>query len=125
MKTDFQQLLNQFKGNLVFKKMIGELQLSPDEYIYMLETDQGIYYIFETDYISDFNYIIKQVKERTKRLSNFIEAKQPFSKFEDIPAAKYYTSPKYYPHDFDRFKDYLSSTPESSYFTFLIQRDQN
>ncbi len=89
MNPYFQQILDQFKGDIKFKELRGKLALSPDEFIYMIETDHGIYYVFETDFIDNFDYIIQQVKERTEGFSNFVEAKFPLEKFEETPSAKY------------------------------------
>jgi hypothetical protein len=119
MNTNFQKLLDSFKGNIEFKELIEKLRISPDEYISIIETDQGTFYIFETDYISDFDYIVEQVRTRTEKFSYFVEAKLPPEKFEDIPAAKYYTSPEYYPADFEQFKKYVTF---NDYFTFLIKK---
>ena len=118
MKPNFQQLLDQFEGNIQFKELIGNLNLSPDENIYMIETDQGVYYIFETDYVFNFDALIKQVKERTEHFSHFVKAKLPPEQFEDTPLAMGY------PSDFEQFKKYVSFGNGSfpSYVTFLIKK---
>ena len=126
---DFQRLLDQFEGELKFNCLVGKLEVSPDEFIYTIETDQGIYYIFETDDISDsegmsgFDYIIKQIKDRTESFSSFVEAKHPLEK--GTIAEKYgYLSPDDYPSDYEQFKKYLSIGYGSfiGYFTFLIKK---
>jgi hypothetical protein len=104
VKIDFQKILDQYKGNLTFKSMTGEINALPDEVLYMIETDKGTYYVFETDYLEKFDDIKGLIKTRTEYYSEFIEAKSPPEKFEDTPNAKYYTKPEYIPQDFDNFK---------------------
>ncbi|SRR6266567_3303696 len=128
MKPQFQQLLDQYQGDLKFERLEGTLELSPDEFLYMIETDQGMYYIFETDYILDsegmggFEYIVMQIKERTEHLSHFVEAKHPLEK--DMLSAMYHIRPKDFPLEYERFKKYLSIGYGSfgGYFTFLIKK---
>lgn len=128
MNPQFQRLLDQYQGELSFNKMTGKISISPDEFIYMIETDQGTYYIFETDDISDsegiksFDYINKQIKSRTEGFLSFVEAKYPLEK--DVPSEKYYIPPEAYPFDYEQFKKYVNIGYGSfvGYFTFLIKK---
>jgi hypothetical protein len=116
---NFQEILDQYKGDLKFESMTGELNID-HETLYMIETDQGAYYVFETDYLDSFDDITDLLKRRTEHYTEFIEANTPIERFEDAPAAKYYTSPKHFPQDFEKFKKYIAFNGD--YFIFLIKK---
>lgn len=124
MVRDFQKILDQYSGNFTFKSVIGKINVSPDEVLYMIETDNGTYYIFETDYLERFDDITDIIKQRTENFSEFIEAKNPPKKFEETTVAKYYTKPEYFPKDFEKFKRYVTfgNGSNKDYLTFLIKK---
>ncbi len=80
---NFQQLLNQFKGNLVFKRLVATDIVTPDEYLYKIETSDGYYFVFEIDFIENFNYITNFIKNNVGDFKYFVEVKSPAEKFED------------------------------------------
>ena len=58
--------------------MTDKIELSsPDELLYMIETNDGTYFVFEADYLDSIDYVSKILKERTEHFSEFIEAKNP------------------------------------------------
>lgn len=119
MKIIFQKILDQYKGNLKFESKTGEIN-DADEFLYMIETNQGTYFIYETDYIGSFDDVVGFLKRRTENFNEFIEAKTPVEKFVDAPAAKFYISPKHFPSDFQKFKKYVAFNGD--YFTILIKK---
>lgn len=124
MNPDFQQLLDQYEGQLTFKELKGKLSLSPDEFIYMIETDQGMYFVFETDDLYSFDYIVQQVKKGTQSFSHFIEAKIPPETFKETLLAEGYVLPNYHPSYLEEYKKYVSFGYGSfpGYATFLIKK---
>lgn len=119
MKINIQKILDQYKGNLRFESITGEIN-EADEFLYMVETNKGTYFIYETDYIDSFDDVVDFFKRRTKHFTEFIEVKSPFEKFEDTTAAKYYTSAKHFPADFEKFKKYVAGNGDR--LTFLIKK---
>ncbi len=125
MTPDFQQLLNQFKGNLVFKRLDTTSTVIPDGYddhLYRIETNDGYYYIFEVDFIENFDYVTNYIKRKIGGFKYFVEAKHPPEKFEDTSPFK--VSDIYpTPSDFEEFKKYVNDRYGSfeGYFNFLIK----
>ena len=119
---NFQQLLNQFKGNLVFKRLVATDIVTPDEYLYKIETSDGYYFVFEIDFIENFNYITNFVKNNVGDFKYFVEVKSPADKFEDTSPFKVSTLYPV-PPDFDEFKKYANDRYGSfeGYFNFLIK----
>ncbi len=91
MKINFQNILDQYKGNLKFESLTGKLNLLPDEFLYMIETNQGTYFVFEADYLDSFDYINKLLKKRTEHYTEFIKAKNPLEEYKEETLKKYVT----------------------------------
>jgi hypothetical protein len=120
---DFQQLLNQFTGNLLFKKLIIVNEVSPDEYLYRIETNDGQYYIFEVDFIDNFKYVTDFIKNNIGDYAYFVAVKKPLEKFQDsspFKVSSIYSAPQ----DFDEIKKYANDKFGSfkGYFNFLIKK---
>lgn len=118
MLPEFQELLNQFKGNLVFKNFLGKNSVTPDEHIYKIDTNDGTYYVFEIDYIENFKYIITLLHDNIGNFKHFVEVNHPVGRIEDsspFQVAEVYTSPP----DFDQIKQYANDkyTSFEGYFS--------
>lgn len=120
--SDFQKLLNNFKIKLAFVRLVEEIELSPDSSLYELETKQGKYFIYETDYVSDLKNIGHEVEKNVGKLLEFIEVNNPQERLGDIQASKFYIPGK--PTiDFEGIRSYLNDKDgtDSSTITFLIK----
>lgn len=91
MKINFQNILDQYKGDLKFESLTGELNLLPDEFLYMIETNKGTYFVFEADYLDSFDYVSSILKERTEHYTEFIEAKNLLEEYKETTLKKYVT----------------------------------
>src|SRR6266516_849599 len=104
---DFQRLLDQFKGGLVFKRLIKQDAISYDELLYQIETNDGMYYVLEIDFIYSFDYVTDLINKEIPEYKYFVEVKQPHEKFEDTPPYKISSSYPT-PPDFDEVKKYTN-----------------
>lgn len=120
---DFQKLLDQFNENLVFKTLISQKFLTNEnEILYEIDTDKGKYYIFETDYLSSFDYIDKLLIKYIGHYTNLVEAKSSPGEFENtIPYKKTMIYKK--PQDWDILGKYANEKYGSKdyYFNFLVK----
>lgn len=119
---DFQRLLDQYKGDIRFATLINKFPISEDEILYEIKTDKGLYYIFETDYISGFDHVSSLFKKFVGDVE-FVEAQAPLLTFKDYPQINFFL--KYtIPIDFDNFKQYLGYRAGSQpyFFNFLAKK---
>lgn len=124
--SDFQKLLNNFKIKLDFIHLVKEIELSPDSSLHEVETKQGTYFVYETDYVSDIKDIESEVEKYIGKSPEFIEVSNPLKSLEDIQASKFYISGKY-PTSPDTIKNYLNDKDgtDSSTVTFLIKGQES
>lgn len=61
------------------------------EYLYMIETNNGTHFIFETDYLDSIEYISSLLKERTEHFTEFAEVKNPLEEYKVQTLKKYAT----------------------------------
>src|SRR5947207_3270716 len=105
MKLKFQKILDQYKGNLKFESLTGELNILPDEFLYMIETNQGSYFVFEADFLDNLDYVKRLLKERTEYFTEFIEARKPLEEYKE-----------------ETLKNYVTKVGSSSNYTLLIKK---
>ena len=119
---NFQKLLDQYKGELVFHRLVTTTELSPDQYLYRIETNDGHYYVLEIDFIEDFAEVTGIITSTIGGYKYFIEVKNPPKTFEETGPYKKATEYKT-PKDFEEFKKYVNDKYASfdGYFNFLIK----
>ncbi|SRR6266566_1368131 len=120
MKPDFQKILNHFKGELAFKALTETTRTMPDEVVYAIETNQGTYYIVQTDIVTSFENIVLLIKDRTERFSHFVEPKVPLK-----DATKYYIPDGNSAADFEQYLKYVDLAEGKAFgewLTFLIKK---
>jgi hypothetical protein len=118
----FPKILDQFQGNLKFIREVSRNELTPDEFLYRIETDDGHYYLYEVDFIDNFTQITDRITSIIGGYKYFVEAKTPPEKFEDtgpFKVASLYPEPE----DFKDFKKFTNDKFGSfeGYFNFLIK----
>ncbi len=121
---DFQKLLNNFKHSIIFKKLIAtDEELDYDEFLYTIETNQGVFYVYEVDYFSSFNYLEDRIKSLLGGDCEFIEVITPLDQFNESAQSKFYANEKSYPSDFEQYKKYINWQDGSEwyYYNFLIK----
>jgi hypothetical protein len=121
---DFQKLLEQFKTPeaISFISLKRTWQRSPDEYFYEIDTSDGIYYVFEVDYIGDFNtHVLDVIREELGSSDGIIEAQATltFEESEPVKRARVYAKPSTWSEVSKYANDKYGSQPY--YFNFLIK----
>lgn len=118
-KPEFQKLLNQFEGNILFQKFIEYYPLGYDEFGYHIETDRGRMLVFEIDFISSLGAVKEEIL-RMGRFNSFIPTKRPLDFNDAMPvrhAGKYKK-----PNDWNTIRKVANDAFGSSdiYFNFLL-----
>ncbi|MBL8014666.1 MAG: hypothetical protein JNK26_00555 [Candidatus Doudnabacteria bacterium] len=126
---DFQKLIEQFKDTegLKFLREVRSWQLTPDELFYEIETNDGIYYVFEIDYIGDFNfYVVKTITDEIGGFTKMFEVKSPlvFDEAEPVRHATIYIKPPNWEDQWKVTSKYANEKYGSAtyYFNFLVKK---
>lgn len=121
---DFHKLLQQFQTpeSLEFLNLVRTWQTSPDEYFYEIETNDGVYYIFEVDYIESLDSVIAAIKKEIGEFTQLCEVKSmlAFEDAEPVKLAKIYYKPEGWETVSKYANDKYGSYP--FYFNFLIKK---
>lgn len=123
---DFQSIIHQFKQteDLVYLELLNTQKLAHDEILYTINTNKGIHYVFEIDYIADFNSSVSQtVGEAINGFSHIYELKSQtiaFSESNPVKLADVYTKPQ----GWDLISKYAGQKGGSTkyYFNFLFRK---
>lgn len=122
MTIDYQKLLQRFQTKAKFIDLVNVRYVSPDEQFYTFDTDQGVFHIYEVDFIDSFKAVQNQISKIINYKSEFIRVRQPLQSFEDGQGYKASTTYKL-PEDFIDMAPFLNDKNGSAsfYFTFLIK----
>ena len=78
---DFQNLINQFAETqgLVFKSLMTETCITPDQLLYKINTNNGILYVYEVDFIDTLkDDVINVVKREIGEIKKMYMVKKPY-----------------------------------------------
>lgn len=124
MEIQFQKLIDQFKTphKLKFIKLVKQFKVSSDDFIYEIMTDKGVYFIYEVDFINEFQQdLVNKVSNIIHKEVKYFKVKRPIKLEDSSPykAASLYTR---FP-DWDKIELYANDKYGSDeiYFNFLIE----
>jgi len=115
--VDFQIILNHFRSTPTFVRLVNSIRINPDTTLYLLDTSQGNYFLYETDEILDRKAILIEIKRYIGEDPEFIEVINPASTFEEIPASSFYKGGRYR-YDFESVRKYINDKDNSA--TFMV-----
>lgn len=126
---DFQKLIDQFKDteDVRFLREIRARQVSPDELCYEIQTSDGVYYVFEIDYIGDFNtHVLEPLTAEIGQFTKMFEVKSPLTLDESEPGrlATIYITPPNWKKQWKVTSKYANCKYGSQpyYYNFLVKK---
>lgn len=121
---DFQKIIDQFKdtNQIKFISLKREWNRSPDQLFYEIETNQRVLYVYEIDYIGDFNKdVLDVIRDEIPSFTEIFVTKQPlgFDESSLVLFVKQYRKPADWSVISKYANDKYGSKPY--YFNFLIK----
>jgi hypothetical protein len=125
LMPDFTKLIEQFQKTKdhSIEKLLKVMEISPDTTIYVIQTNKGVFYVYEIDFISSFKDVENEVREYIGNHYEFYPVQQPLAFFKEtgpVQASQLYQKPD----DWDMISTYCTDkfTSKPYYFAFLIEK---
>lgn len=121
-QPNYQKLLGQFNTDTSFQKLVKKTNINPDEFLYEILTDKGIFYIYETDYLESLMAIRKTLSNIFDSSFQFIPTKKQINweKSGPVTSATTYKEPEDKSELIKYLNDKFNSQPH--YFSLLVQK---
>lgn len=122
---DFQKLIEQFKDteDVKFVELVRKFSRSPDEHFYEILTNQGTFFVFEVDYIGNFEQdVVEVVKTEVGKYAQMYEVNSnlEFEQSNPVKAANVYRKPQTWDTVSIYANEKFGSKPY--YFNFLVKK---